>query len=282
MNISIKKLLKDWVIPPGYIFLFNKYTAGVIKNKSPDTDIRLFKDQSDIKHKHIGERVFILGAGSSIKRQDLKQLEGEHVISVSNTFVHPDYVLFRPKYHVLPPIINSHGHLYPEENWIPWLYQMAEKTFEAEMFCHIGDKPYFESNKIFQNRVVHWNEYVKWDEQPITELDLARVPSIWSVSEYAITVALYLGYDEIYLIGFDHDWFNGTLVYFYDEKKEHIMQPDSSRLSFADAEFQMRRHAYIFKKYKFLYALEKNIFNANADPEHYMDVFPKVDYDSLF
>ena len=70
--------------------------------------------------------------------------------------------------------------------------------------------------------------------------------------------------------------------YFYDEKKEHALKPNLKKLSFADAEFQMRRHAYIFKKYKNLYSLKKNIFNANADPNHYMDVFPKVDFDKLF
>jgi len=44
----------------------------------------------------------------------------------------------------------------------------------------------------------------------------------------------------------------------------------------------MRRHAYIFKKYKFLSSMKKNVYNANANPRHYLDVFPKVDYDSLF
>jgi len=28
--------------------------------------------------------------------------------------------------------------------------------------------------------------------------------------------------------------------------------------------------------------MKQNIYNANADPNHYMDVFPKVDYNSLF
>ena len=98
----------------------------------------------------------------------------------------------------------------------------------------------------------------------------------------AITIALYLDFEKIYLLGFDHDWFKGPVIHFYDEKKEHAMKPTEKKLSFADAEFQMRRHAYIFRKYKCLYSLKKNIFNANSDPEHYMDVFPKVNFDTLF
>jgi hypothetical protein len=98
----------------------------------------------------------------------------------------------------------------------------------------------------------------------------------------AITVAVYLGFDRIFLVGIDHDWFNGVLVYFYDHAKEHTLCPDQSDLSFADSEFQMRRHADIFRKYKYLNSFRKNIYNANANPRHYMDVFPKVDFDSLF
>ena len=60
------------------------------------------------------------------------------------------------------------------------------------------------------------------------------------------------------------------------------MKPTEQQLEFADSEFQMRRHADIFKKYKYLYSLKRNIYNANANPKHYLDVFPMVDFDSLF
>jgi len=93
---------------------------------------------------------------------------------------------------------------------------------------------------------------------------------------------MYLGFENIYLVGIDHDWFNGPLVYFYDHASEHAMKPDAESVSFADSEFQMRRHADIFRKYKYLYSIKRNIFNANANPKHYLDVFPKVDYDALF
>ena len=105
------------------------------------------------------------------------------------------------------------------------------------------------------------------------------------MSELAITVALYQGFSKIYLIGIDHDWFNGPLIYFFDHEKDHSLKPNQDKLvnKFGvDAEFQMRRHADIFKKYKYLYSKNKNIFNANADPDHYLDVFPKVDFASLF
>ena len=240
----------------------------------------LLAKNNELRDRHRGERCFILGAGSSIKKQDLKKLKGEVVISVSNTFVHPDYPIFRPRYHVLPPIV-THS-MYEAEKIVKWLKEMEEKTLDAEMFFHTGDRGLIEENGLFKDRSIYWVEYATWDGSADTPIDLSKVPLLWSVSELAITVALFMGFESVYLLGFDHDWFNGPLVYFYDEKKEHAMQPDKDKLAFADSEFQMRRHAEIFKKYKYLYGISKNIYNANADPESYVDVFPKVDYHSLF
>ncbi|MBI5643010.1 MAG: hypothetical protein HY954_06015 [Deltaproteobacteria bacterium] len=281
----MREFIKNWVLPPGV-----SRTMGLLllslRGKPPEERARLEENRvilaknEALRDRHKGQRCFILGAGSSIKKQDLKKLKGETVISVSNTFVHPDYPLFRPRYHVLPSIF---GHtMHSTDKFVKWLKEMEQKTFDAEMFFHYGDKGPIETHGLFRNRTVHWIEYCAWDGSPNTPLDLSNVPTIWSVSELAITAALFMGFEKIYLLGMDHDWFNGPLVYFYDEKKEHAMKPDKESLAFADSEFQMRRHADIFKKYKYLYGLKKNIYNANADPNTYLDVFPRVSYDSLF
>lgn len=285
----IQAFIKKWVLPPAVSGVLGEFLSRLAPGRerlTPEENALLLEKQAilakndELRDRHRGERCFILGAGSSIKKQDLKKLKGETVISVSNTFVHPDFPLFRPRYHVLPSIF---GHtMYETEQYVKWLKEMEEKTFDAEMFFHYGDKGHIDANGLFSGRTVHWVEYAEWDGSFETPLDLSKVPAVWSVSELAITVALFMGFEKIYLLGLDHDWFNGPLVYFYDEKKEHAMQPDKSKLAFADSEFQMRRHAEIFKKYKYLYGLKKNIYNANADPESYVDVFPKVEYASLF
>lgn len=260
----------------------NIHTRLSVRNRMPPEANFLLAKNEQLFDRHKGERCFILGAGPSIANQNLKKLAGEHVISVSNTFVHPDYPIFKPQYHVLPNILRGHGELYPQEKFVEWLRQMEEMTLNAEMFFHIGDKVLIDSNGLFTNRIIHWNEYYPWNGQCNFPLSLSNVPGIWSVSEFAITVALYLGFDKIYLLGFDHDWFNGPLVYFYDRNNQHALKPNEDAIPHVDAEFQMRRHADIFKKYKCLYQMKKNIYNANANPESYVDVFPKVDFDSLF
>ena len=281
--MSIRKNLVRWLLPPGIASMARRARSGTGKWTRLSTDDRhLLRQSCLLAGRHAGQRCFILGAGSSIAKQDLRKLRGEIVLSVSNTFVHPDYSVFRPRYHFVPAIAASHGHIYPQERFADWLREMESATPGAEMFFHIGDRPWIEEKRLFHDRTIHWVDYYNWAGESFAKVDLAKLPSIWSVSELALSAAVFMGFGKIYLLGIDHDWFNGPLVYFYNPETEHKVRPTKETLEFADAEFQMRRHADIFRKYKILQSIHRNIFNANADPEHYLDVFPKADYDSLF
>ncbi|MEI7605786.1 MAG: hypothetical protein WCJ64_00235 [Rhodospirillaceae bacterium] len=271
-----------WVLPPGASDLIASLRSELSRRTLPARDRAALADLPKLKGRHGGERCFILGGGSSIKKQDLSKLSGEIVISVSNTFVHPLFHDFRPRYHVLPPLVSSHGQYFSGKQFVTWLSDMERATDDAEMVFHIGDRRLIEDNGLFRNRTIHWVEYCPWFGDMATRLDLSRVPNIWSVSEVAVCFAVHLGFERIYLLGFDHDWFNGPLVYFFDHTKEHAMEPHKNDLNDVDAEFQMRRHAEIFRKYKWLFSMRRNIYNANAEKSHYMDVFPKADFDSLF
>lgn len=206
---SLNNIIKNWIIPPAELKILLKIKNKLFNNKKENEnfikqkfiDEELFIKNDTIKNIHEGKRCFVLGAGSSIAHQDLKKLKNEYVISVSNTFVHPDYKEIKNKYHVLPGIMVSHSGFYDINKFVEWLKEMEEKTGNAEMFFHVGDKELLEKNGLFKNRIIYWNEYIAWNEEKeLTDIDLRRIPGIWSVSEYAITVALYLGFDKIYLI----------------------------------------------------------------------------------
>jgi hypothetical protein len=281
--MSIRQTLVRWLLPPGIFVAAKRAKSRAGKwTRLSVNDRHLLRQTRQLSRRHAGQRCFILGAGSSIKRQDLRKLRGEIVLSVSNTFVHPDYSFFSPRYHFVPPMVASHGQLYPHERFVEWLREMETATLDAEMFFHIGDRRWIEEKRLFRGRTIHWVDYYNWAGESFDAIDLADLPSIWSVSELALSAAVFMGFERIYLLGIDHDWFNGPLIYFYDPETEHKVRPNKETLVFADAEFQMRRHADIFRKYKNLQSIHRNIFNANADPGHYLDVFPKADYDSLF
>lgn len=241
--------------------------------------------QSNLRrYRHIYRRedCFVIGAGSSIKSQNIENLSGKKCISVSNVYVHPKINAIRPAYHVLPNIFKHHAKIYEEKKFVEWLSDMDRVLPSVtKIVMHIEDKTHIDKFDLFRKRDVSWYGHMKWDEGRITELNPESFPSVWSVSETALALAIYLGFSSIYLLGIDHDWFNGLFNYFFDHKTQHILAPDEKKIDFVDSEFQMRRHAYIFKKYKELYRLHGRIFNCNSNKNSYVDIFPKLELDEV-
>lgn len=277
----MRSFAKAWLIPPR---LFQKiaYTRAFIASRQA-----MDKVQTECRDIEKGNRCFIVGTGSSINQQDLTLLQGEIVIGVSGLFHHDAIQEIRPKYYVNPPIFKSHRSIHGEAPLVEKLHAMdsALREIRPTYFFDVSDQETLNRYALFQNQKIIWKNYLPWNGDEISQIDLRKMPNIKSVSESAIQIALFLGFDKIYLLGFDHDWYHGLFNYFDNSKvRQHQkMSEDEVREKHQfDSEFQMIRHAKIFNKYKKLYALKQNIFNANANPNSYVDTFPKVEYESLF
>jgi len=280
----MKQFIKEWILPPSIYKSLIKYkqlTKSFFTSSSAD-----FQKNIELKDIHTDKRCFIIGLGASINKQDLTLLKDEIVIGVSSLFNHKDLKLIQPNYYVLSPVFEYHLKYTKKENFITWLRAMDETLDDSViMFMHIGDKKYIEEYNIFLNKKIYWDQYIAWDGGDINDISLDSIPNISSVSESALSIALYLGFKDIYMLGFDHSWYEGVYHYF-DDKKVHQYfeknQFDIKKEHNFDSEFQMRAHANIFKKYKKLYQMKYNIYNANADHNTYVDTFPKVIYENLF
>lgn len=280
----MKQFLKKWILPPSVFQILLKYKK-IIKDHFRYSALD-FQKNIDLKNIHTDQRCFIVGLGASINNQDLKLLKNELVIGVSSLFNHKDIDSIQPNYYVLSPVFEYHLKYNKEENFINWLRAMDNTlSDDVIMIIHIGDKQYIEKYNIFTNKKIYWNQYVPWNGESITNISLEAIPNISSVSEAAISLGIYLGCEKIYLMGFDHSWYEGVYNYF-DNKKvyDHFKttQHEIKREHNHDSEFQMRAHANIFKKYKELYKIKQNIYNANANQNTYVDTFPKEIYENLF
>jgi len=109
---------------------------------------------------------------------------------------------------------------------------------------------------------------------------------VWSaetVSIYALIAAIYMGFDEIYLLGMDHDYFlyeDESQMRMY-EKAVH--QQNEFERTFGDTFYikEFLRQYNIFSKYKaFADHSTSKIFNASNGG--ILKVFPKVKFESLF
>jgi len=278
--------MKQWIksiLPPillNKILLIKTIFRNINYNKTIDK-----KYNNRLKNIHLKDRCFIIGTGPSIKKQDLKLLKDEIVIGVSGLFQHQDIDIINPHYYVLPPVFRGHGHLYDEDNFISWFYNMDKSlNNDTVMVLDIGDKKYIEKHELFKNKKIIWKNYILWNQdRKINTIDILSMPSIWSVSESAIQIAIYLGFKEIYILGFDHSWYDDIWEHFTDDYMKDFEEYKLNECKeWVDSEHEMIRHAKIFNKYKKLYALKQNIYNANANQNSYVDTFPKVKYEDLF
>lgn len=156
------------------------------------------------KNKHKGQRIFILGSGHSITTQDLTLLEHEIVMTQNHFHAHKDIAKISPEYHVVVPKFHPAEY---DNDWIEWLHSMEERLpgktiyfmgsntkYLVDRKSAIGDRTYY---------MDHGLDPVLMDK---ARIDITqRIMTVQTVITQCITIALYMGFDKIYLLGFDLD-----------------------------------------------------------------------------
>lgn len=284
------RVIGDYILPSGV----SRYLKS-LKRKEPQSvlapsDILISaKTNAKFKDKHKGERCFILATGPSIKTQDLSLLQHETCIGVSQFFFHEQIDTIRPEYHVLAPF---HA---------PFKFDACRKIFEGlkhayswPVDCFLGYFPYeystydfLQANNELTPQNTHYINYTgadQLDEKNVNSplrWDICQIPfSARTVVYSAVQVATYMGFQEIYLLGCDHDYLKDIKRvenhHFYAEEKgisdkENLSAFDQERWFY---EYYMRWMQYRLMK-QHCNSLGIEIFNAT--PATMLDVFPRVD-----
>lgn len=284
----MKKLIKS-LIPPllldklqymrSYKY-FLKYKDLVAKN-------------IELKDIHKGKRCFLLGSGPSIKKEDLKPLKNEIVFALNNFYVHENFSEIMsgnvPKYYMTAPIHSPQT----EAEWKVWFEDMEKYVPEnANMLLGLnaydGNIKYiFDKYAIFKKHKINWYFAGKnYEDNYFDKHAMDITKSIYlgeAVSIYALILAIYMGFDEIYLLGMDHDYFlydDESQMRMYDSAKH---QNNEFERSFGDTFYikEFLRQYNIFSKYKaFKDNSKSKIYNASNGG--ILKIFSKVKYEDLF
>ncbi len=254
---------------------------------------KLVAQNIDLKDKHKGKRCFILGSGPSIKKEDLKPLKNEIVFALNNFYVHEDFTEImsgdKDKYYMTAPIHPPQT----ENEWKAWFEDM-EKFVPKDTNMLFGLNAYdrnikyiFDKYGIFKEHNINWYYTgINYNHDSFNKEAMDITKSIYTgeaVSIYAIILAIYMGFDEIYLLGMDHDYF-----LYEDESKMRMYssakhQKNEFKRSFGDTFYirEFLRQYNIFSKYK---AFDDNSISKifNASNGGVLKVFPKVNYEDLF
>ena len=153
---------------------------------------------------HRKDRCFILGSGHSIMTQDLTRLSGELVMTQNHFHAHADIATIRPKYHVVIPKYQPKEY---DGDWEAWFDSMEQKLPEDTFFFlgtntqYLIEKRAKLINRSFYIEPGYYAHLMSRAKVDISHL-IMHVPTVIT---QCITIAIYMGFREIYLTGFDLD-----------------------------------------------------------------------------
>lgn len=269
-HIRENKVLRMILKPIMVCYRYKKYLS--YQNSEDSKYIK------SLKGIHAGKRCFIVGNGPSLRAEDLEVLRDEICFACNRIYDIFGYTTWRPSYYMCVDkaivndmqlnnqkleILNGSELFFVNGKFVNKLRKTIDNVHEI---CLKG-KYEISMSKMVMHSV---------SEDVSNHFTLAQ-----SVSCNMIEMAMYMGFKDIYLIGLDHSFgieidmkgrtvINKDVVPHFKEQKDRNTYP---------AQKEALTNCYRLIKE---YADQKGIIIRNATRGGQLDVFPRVDFDSLF
>ena len=162
------------------------------------------KKNIELKDKYNNKRIFILGSGSSILLYDLKVLNSEYVMTQNSFHMHKDISYVDPNIHCVVPYYQSNKEI---SIWVDYIADMKARMPNSLFLWGLNTKALIDK---YHEDISAKSYYIRTKYNLLT-LNKAKVNisktimTIPTVLTQCLTVAIYLGFKEIYLLGFDLD-----------------------------------------------------------------------------
>jgi len=227
----------------------------------------------NFRNTHQGERCFIIGNGPSLKNTDLSLLRNEVTFGLNRVYL-----------------------LFPELGFST-TYFVSVNTLVIEQ-C-ISDLLTFDMPKFFSWRSRHTIDKETWqsigDNKPIFLHTTYTGPKfasdvrgrVWegaTVTYVALQLAYYMGFTQVFLIGVDHSFTsqgkpNTTVISQGDDQDHFHAGYFGKGFRWQLPDLETSEKAYRMADLSFRNA-GRQVYDATVDGK--LNVFPKVDYSSLF
>lgn len=262
MNIWKLLIAKETVL----LYILNFLGGIIVKIKTKNRSVLKRSNEKIIKQNEHNKRVVIIMNGPSIQEQDFNLLKGEDVIFANRGFKHPLYRSIQPKYHVFvdPKIKNG---VWPI-TWIDEILEMVPNiTFimPAQWATLPKLKPYIDKGVkflwLFDNHIFIGG---------------------MGCTGASIRGAIYIGYKEIYITGFEKTGFAYELLkqasHFYGTNEENNTKSwDDYTL-----DFFMNFIFYVGAKNSAKAWKKKGVNIINVTKGGIVEVFQRQDFDNVF
>jgi hypothetical protein len=255
-------------LPPILLDQISFFRAVILRIKFR----RWLNRNAELRNKYFGKRVYILGNGPSLNNFDLKMIHGHEVITMNHFELHPHKEEFKIVAHCI-------GEPYSSSTWENPISML--KGVKADTYWFNADAVEFFSKQDSYD-VHYYLPGLRAGALILSGDDLTGVALQYqSTAQMAINIALFLGFKDIYLLGFDHDWLvtRGHSPHFYEER-DGVDKADLSRFAYID---MIRISLNLFEIYVKLHQIAKKrdarIWNLSKPS--YLDVFPTLEQGGL-
>lgn len=244
-----------------------------------------YSQNLEFHNKHLGEELFILCTGPSLKNVDLRPLIGKVCMSVSNFYKHEFFSQIKPLYHVTPNVDLSNlakANSNPESALNRWFEEMERSTGDAILFFGSRQIDFITKNYLFQHRQVRYLHMAHTSQVPRNNnIDITRtICPVQSVPILCLILGIYMGFKKICLLGVDHDELRAQKYEYFFERKLMALND----VSVAGNNSLLSSHYELLKGYVLLWeqylgiaqlAVADGIQIINLNPNSFLDIFPK-------
>lgn len=231
------------------------YLPNSFKYKSVISRNYKFKDL------HKGQTCYILGNGPSINQLDLKQLQNKCIFTVNAMICTSLFDKLKPEYHC---VLDRKVFQKYKEFLVRGIEAKSTNFFfHRKIIDEIGlkDNVYYTYNTLMPTH----NSNIR--------IDLTKNASTFiNVVPYCIMIAMYMGFNNIVLLGCDFSFFAARKeAHFYEEGK-NIKREEGLFQDLFGSAIACQQYQYLYE-----YGKEHHINIVNATPNSFLDVIPRIE-----
>lgn len=266
---------------------FYKYLSR--KNMKVQEEFQPILDRNIMfKDIHKNKRLFILCCGPSIKEMDLTVLKNEITMAVHSFYLHKDIGIIRPNYYCSAQW--SYSDELKESLGLKFAKEIKKYMKDSKYFFCVRDREMIKKSGVYDLEEVNYYDYGNIGESLYDEIDFCQgIMPVQSVPILCLQLALYMGFQEIYLLGTEHDAIlTGQYTHFYNYDDSIISQSNGETDIQGNLDYPFEsilRDTYVlWEQYKLMkkFAERQGVRIYNATPNGILDVFERVDFQSLW
>ena len=256
--------------------------------------VELIKRNKELAGIHSNERCFILGNGPSLKDLDFSVLSNEYTFTVNQLSRNPQFPLLKTNYHFwADPIFFQIDLSKPEDvELLDYMKAVKDNVNSPKVFYPVDSEDFIKNFEIDKYLDVNYFNPAMYFTKNIKRIDYAKiVPAFGTVVQYCITMAIYMGFKEIYLLGCDNTGLinniNSAMKVPVTDYTYEISDNEQRRM---ENHLQQRRLIDFVKTYEATlrdyealgYYCDKNgILLRNCTPYSAIDCIPKCNLDDI-